>query len=587
MSHHKPKALRHGQHLIVLAAALCLSPQAYAAELNRLNVDTFDATNRIIIKYKSQPSLSTNTVATDLSNRTGLNLRFKRRLANGAQIFNLPRWRSRAELDRMLANVARDPNVEYVEPDLLLQTRFTPNDARYNEQWHYFENTGGLNLPAAWDIATGQGVVVGVIDTGYLPHADLQANLLPGYDMISDAFIANDGDGRDASALDPGDFINAGECGGQPPVNIPSSWHGTHVAGTIAAATDNAMGVAGVAFGAKILPVRALGKCGGFVSDIADGIVWASGGRVSGVPDNPTPAQVLNLSIGGTGRCSNTMQNAINTARNNGTTVVVAAGNAAANAGSESPANCNGVITVTASTRNGDLAFYANTGTVVDIAAPGGETFNGLSGGILSTVNTGITRPQADSYDFYQGTSMAAPHIAGLAALLYQVNPAITPDRVENTIESTARAFTANCRDCGAGIADAAAAVTAALGDSPGDTPPPPPPMNNDDDDVIPQPGSFSQSGLSGRPGGWLYFNFDVPPGMSTLDIRLSGGRGNPDLYVQFGEAPSNGQFDCRSSAFGTNERCTITHPQAGSWYVGVYTNFFFRRVNLEATWTP
>ena len=162
-----------------------------------------------------------------------------------------------------------------------MRRTLTPNDTRYNEQWHYFEATGGINAPAAWDKSTGTGVVVGVIDTGYRPHADLAANLLPGYDFISDTFVVNDGNGRDSDARDPGDWINAGECGpGDPATFEASSWHGTHVAGTIAAVTNNGNGVAGVAFNARVVPARVLGKCGGFTSDIADAIVWASGGTV-------------------------------------------------------------------------------------------------------------------------------------------------------------------------------------------------------------------------------------------------------------------------------------------------------------------
>jgi serine protease len=165
----------------------------------------------------------------------------------------------------------------------MMRKVFTPNDTRYNEQWHYFEAAGGINAPAAWDKSTGSGVVVGVVDTGYRPHADLAANILPGYDFISDTFVANDGNGRDSSALDPGDWINPGECGpGDPAAFEASSWHGTHVSGTIAALTNNSNGVAGIAFNARVVPARVLGKCGGFTSDIADAIIWASGGTVAG-----------------------------------------------------------------------------------------------------------------------------------------------------------------------------------------------------------------------------------------------------------------------------------------------------------------
>src|SRR5690606_31257016 len=155
----------------------------------------------------------------------------------------------------------------------------------------------------------GNGVVVAVLDTGITRHGDLDANVLPGYDFISDAGKANDGDGRDNDPSDPGDWVTLNQCpGGNRAEN--SSWHGTHVAGTIAAVTNNAKGVAGTAFGARILPVRVLGTCGGYDSDIADAIVWAAGGSVSGVPTNANPAEVINLSLGGGGACGRTSQNA-------------------------------------------------------------------------------------------------------------------------------------------------------------------------------------------------------------------------------------------------------------------------------------
>jgi serine protease len=314
--------------------------------------------------------------------------------------------------------------------------------------------------------------VVAVIDTGYRPHADLAANILPGYDFITSAVVGNDGNGRDADASDPGDGVNAGECGtGQLAQN--SSWHGTHVSGTIAGLTNNGVGVSGIAFGAKVLPVRVLGKCGGFTSDIADAIIWASGGTVPGVPANLTPARVINMSLGGSGACDAASQNAISSARSRGTVVVVAAGNSNANASNASPANCSGVVAVGAVGRTGARSYYSNFGTLVDVSAPGGDQTTGTANGILSTLNTGTRAPGADSYAYYQGTSMATPHVAGVAALMLSVKPSLTPDQVEAMLKSSARPLPVACSlGCGAGIVDANAAVNAALGV----TPPPPPP---------------------------------------------------------------------------------------------------------------
>ena len=200
-----------------------------------------------------------------------------------------------------------------------------------------------------------------------------------------------------------------------------SSWHGTHTAGTIGAASNNGVGVAGVNWNSKILPVRVLGKCGGYTSDIADGMRWAAGLSVSGVPANANPAKVLNLSLGGSGACDATYQDAVNAITAAGTTIVVSAGNSNADAINYRPGNCNGVITVAATNRDGGRAYYSNYGSIIEISAPGGETNVSNSNGVLSTLNTGTQGPGADTYVYYQGTSMAAPHVAGVASLLYSL----------------------------------------------------------------------------------------------------------------------------------------------------------------------
>ncbi|HEU4777856.1 MAG TPA: S8 family peptidase [Telluria sp.] len=388
----------------------------------------------------------------------GLTMKTLHTTATGANVVHLGKRMSVAEVAALARDLKeRDANVEYAEPDRIMKKLFVPNDPRYTEQWQYYETTGGLRLPQAWDISTGTGVKVAVIDTGYRPHADLSGQFVGGYDFITDPAIAADGNGRDADASDAGDSVTAGQCGtGEPAEN--SSWHGTHVAGTIAAKTNNSVGVAGVAFNAKVVPVRVLGKCGGYTSDIADAIIWASGGSVTGVPANPNPARVINMSLGGGGACDTTTQNAINSARSRGTVVVVAAGNEGADASTSNPANCAGVITVAATNRSGGRAYYSNYGTVVDVAAPGGDARTS-GGGILSTLNAGTTVPGADSYAWYQGTSMATPHVAGVVALMLAKNPSMTPDQVESTLKSTARAFPASCSGCGAGLVDANAAL--------------------------------------------------------------------------------------------------------------------------------
>ena len=429
-------------------------------------------TDRLIVKYKdanvgsakvgvaTAMTTGRQAIADRAGQQLGLRLQALRSTATGAHVFKIDRKVSVTEAAALAKEMmARDTSIEYAEPDRIMRKMATASDPMYTQQWHYYETTGGLRLPAAWDLSTGTGVKVAVIDTGIRPHADLAGQYVGGYDFISDATIGNDGNGRDADPTDPGDWTAANECAAGDPAST-SSWHGTHVAGTIAAATNNGVGVAGVAYGAKVVPVRVLGKCGGYTSDIADAIIWASGGTVSGVPANANVAKVINMSLGGGGACGTTTQNAINSARSRGTVVIVAAGNENQNASNSNPANCAGVVAVAATNRNGARAPYSNYGTVVDVAAPGGDA----NGYILSTLNAGTSTPGADNYAGYQGTSMATPHVAGVAALMLARNGALTPDDIEAKLKSTARAFPGTCSQCGTGIVDAGAAVAAATG---------------------------------------------------------------------------------------------------------------------------
>lgn len=395
---------------------------------------------------------------------TGVTLSLERTLATGGQLVRLGRSLDDNALIGLMNALASNKNVAYVEPNQIMSAFLTPNDSSYSQMWHYFEATGGANLPTAWDTATGTGVVVAVLDTGIANHTDLNANVVAGYDFVSSATNARDGNGRDSNPADQGDWVTAGQCySGSPASN--SSWHGTHVAGTIAAVTNNAAGIAGVAFNAKVQPVRVLAACGGTLADIADAIVWSSGGTVSGIPANPTPAKVINMSLGGSSAtCPSTYQTAINTAVSRGTTVVVAAGNSNVNASGATPANCTGVINVAATNRSGGKAYYSNFGTNVDVAAPGGDVRSAATNGVLSTLNAGTTTPGAQSYAWYQGTSMATPHVAGLAALILSRSATQTPAQVETLIKNNARAFPATCSGCGTGIINAAATVAAVGG---------------------------------------------------------------------------------------------------------------------------
>ncbi|WP_247653035.1 S8 family peptidase [Ideonella aquatica] len=423
-----------------------------------IDADAGQFTDRLIVRYRSGSAgnrrsvLSASQPTHDALHRLGLSVRRTHRGGLGAQVMTLGSWHPVSELRAVAQRLmAEDPSVLYAEPDRRMHTFVTADDPMYLQQWHYFDPKGGINLPAAWQLSDGTGMAVAVIDTGVRPHADLASQLLSGWDFVSNSTMGHDGDGRDNDASDPGDGCTSGR----------SSWHGTHVAGTIAAVTGNATGGAGVAPGARIVPVRALGCGGGYSSDIADAIAWSAGVSVSGATDNAHPARVLNLSLGGQGSCGVTTQNAINAARAKGAVVVVAAGNSNADVAKFNPANCKGVITVAATGPTGKRAPYSNKGTAVDVAAPGGDMSLGSSAGVLSTLNDGAVDPGNDTYAYYQGTSMATPHVAGVVALMLARDPGLAPDDVEALLKSTVRAFPATCTGCGKGIVDAGKAVTA------------------------------------------------------------------------------------------------------------------------------
>ncbi|WP_233498232.1 S8 family peptidase [Meiothermus sp. QL-1] len=330
-------------------------------------------------------------------------------------------------------------DIEYAHPNYILSTQATPNDPLYPSQsWHY----GAINLPAAWDIETGASnpVTVAVIDGGVVRgHPDLAGRLLPGYDFYSNA-DSGDGDGRDP---DPEDTAPG------------STFHGNHVTGIVGAATNNNRGVAGVSWGARILPVRAISGSSGTLADLIDALRWAAGLEVSGVPSNPNPAQIINLSLGGPVACANVpaLQQAIDEAKARGAIIVVAAGNANTDASTFSPAGCSGVITVGATNEQGNRASYSNHGPRIDLMAPGGE-----NQGVYSTTGN-------EQYGAMAGTSMAAPHVAGVLALMKSRKPSLSAAEGLAILRETARPLSpAQCgrpsaSECGAGLIDARAAL--------------------------------------------------------------------------------------------------------------------------------
>ncbi|MEI2432189.1 S8 family peptidase [Lysobacter yananisis] len=457
--------LRLRRHVLAAAVLGVIAAPAFASDrvdLSGLKADapvdgflvTYDAGAPKAAAFQRDLDIALASVG-----RKDLKIRHTRTISTGAELVEVNRTLDVVEAAALMKSIAADPRVTFVEPNARFYPTFTPNDTNYPSQWG-LHGTWGIKANTAWDNTyQGQGKIIAVIDTGITDHPDLVGNLTSplGYDFISNAATANDGGGRDADPHDPGDWTTAGQCGlGQPARN--SSWHGTHVSGIAAGVTNNAAGIAGTAFKAKILSARVLGRCGGTLADIADAITWASGGTVSGVPSvGANKATVINMSLGGGGACSSTsaMQVAITNAYNAGTTVVVAAGNSNAPASGFQPASCANVINVGATTSAGVRASFSNHGSLVDVAAPGQS--------ILSTLNAGTTTPGAFNYVNYNGTSMAAPFVAGIVALMQsKPSPDLSPAQVEQIIKSTASPFaTPQSPTIGTGIANADAATDA------------------------------------------------------------------------------------------------------------------------------
>ncbi len=408
----------------------------------------------------------------------GVPMAYARPMSLGFFVFRFPASLSLADAEAVKRRIEQLGTVDIVDLDLKAKTSLIPND-EYSATYQYSlapttSYGGGIDAVDAWELTQGSAsTVVAVIDTGITAHPEFEGRLLPGADLISDPAVANDGDGRDLDASDPGDFQPAASAtAGCPASN--SSWHGTHVAGIIAAKGNNGIGIAGVNWNARILPIRALGRCGGAISDIFDGFLWAIGLPVPGLSAvNANPARVVNMSLGGKSPsgCSRVAQLAIQEAKSRGVVVVVAAGNSNEEITTEVPASCQGVISVGAVDPYGKRATYSNYSFdyKVQLSAPGGDQNRyGQTGGVLSTVNIGTTTPTTPGYQFYQGTSMAAPHVAGIASLALAANPNLSGTEIAALLQLTATAFEAGsqCETyyplCGEGIANAKAMVRGA-----------------------------------------------------------------------------------------------------------------------------
>lgn len=480
-----------------------------------------------------------------LSARAGVGMKAFRPMSGNASVLRLERPITLAEANAVAARLAQDPNVEYASPDLPVRVYQTlPQDLGYTTRlWHYYPPAqtfsadgktvlavGGANLRNAWNLPGASNtlrgsrkVVVALIDTGVaLNHPELSGTLLQGYDFISSDvfanngvpanFVANDGDGRDADPSDPGDWVTSQEISAYPnacnPPASDSSWHGTHMAGTIAGVWNNGVGnppppgtsTAGIAPNVRILPLRALGKCGGASSDVIDAMRFAAGIPVTNPGGativNLTPAKIINLSLGGQGGvCNHAYQAAVDDVVSAGALVVAAAGNDGLD-GISQPANCRGVLAVAGHAINGDNADYSNVGPEVGISAPGGGMPQQL-GTTITSSDTGYytwssmlfgafgpdsvgAPPNQDktgpAIGGFTGTSSATAHASAVAALVKSVMRTASPAQVRNFIVGTARPHPAGgfCATgqpgaglCGAGLLDASAAVAAAAVDAP------------------------------------------------------------------------------------------------------------------------
>lgn len=423
--------------------------------------------NRLLVRLKDGVVPDWPAITARLGQRIGMTVTVQRQIA-GVWVLSVALPQSPDALAQLAAAIQDDPDVQYADPVRRVRPAAAPNDPLYPGQWSLHNPLSGINVETAWTLQPTAAVTVAVIDTGILPHPDLAGRVLPGYDFISDIGRARDGNARDPDPRDEGDW-SAGTCFG---ATYDSFFHGLFVAGQIAANTDNGIGIAGVAAGVRILPVRTLGACGGTFEDVLEGMLWSSGVRIAGVPANPNPARVINMSLGGIGACDQSIQEAIDDALAQGAVVVAAAGNAGLDAIDFAPANCSGVIAVGAHDIRGNLASYSNWGRRIDVSAPGGDL--PLTELIVSLSNDGTTVPKDPTYTPARGTSFAAPLVAGTAAMLVARDPLLTAGRILDVVAGTTRQFPPSsvCVAgglCGAGMLDAGAALGSVL---PGGPPP-------------------------------------------------------------------------------------------------------------------
>jgi serine protease len=489
------------------AAALATLPSARAAEADELR-----GARGLIVKLRESSADTGRAQALsarpDAAAARGETLR---RLAAGAglkdaRVRPVGRGFSRVDapdldapgLAQLAARLRAQPEVEWVVPNARERLLQTPTDPLFaatsssSGQWWLFPTGAGRRgLPdaqTAWSTTTGTPIVVAVLDTGITSHPELGGQVLPGRDFVSEVEYANDGDGWDADPSDPGDWVSASDKSRNPVLfagceEWRSSWHGTAIAGILAATVNNGVGVASVNWAARILPVRVAGKCGAELAEIVDGMRWAAGLQVlndagQALPLNPNPARIVNISFGGSAACNAAYQDTIDELRAEGVLVVAAAGNESSTTVTR-PASCAGVLGVAALNRDGFKSTYSNFGAQVAIATVGGDpagVADLADDGVLTISNNGSEGPEEPDYLHDVGTSFSAPIAAGVAGLMLSVNADLTVEQLIDGMRRSARPHvtspglgacsaqnTQRClcstSTCGAGILDAPGAL--------------------------------------------------------------------------------------------------------------------------------
>lgn len=481
-----------------LVIAICLSSTSWASA-------RVEMTDRILVRMSSKQQAAAANRLEQVRQplraglAAGVSLTHWRRMGLEAEVLKLKQAVPLAEARLIAQRISKQAGVEWAVASQRRYPAAVPNDPEFLAEyqlgdplvdqalindfglikhlWYLYpvQTTGDLKTLAmsinwlpAWDRSAGftdrnYATTVAVIDTGIVNHGDLESSrILPGYDFIHDAATARDNDGRDNNPRDEGDWNSTSECD-----HSDSSWHGTFVAGIIGATADNSLGLSGVNPKAKILPIRVLGKCGGWDEDIIDGALWAGGlslarADLGSAPTNPNPASVVNFSLGGEGSCTAAYQSMVDRLRSAGIVVVAAAGNSSRNVSGFSPANCSGVIAVGSNARAGALADYSNFGVGVSLSAPGG----GTTFKVTSTSNAGLTLAATDSFAQERGTSFSAPMVSAGVSLVRAANPNLNPDGVLKTLQLAATPFPAevdcDVRVCGAGVLNVDNAVSLA-----------------------------------------------------------------------------------------------------------------------------